>query len=61
MKPTDVLNYYGSQYRFAKETKMSGASLCNWLKWGYIPEASQYKIERLTKGKLKTEWSVNDG
>jgi hypothetical protein len=61
MTPTDVLKYYGSQYRFAKSTGMASASLCNWLKWGYIPEASQYKIERLTKGELKTEWSLDNG
>lgn len=36
---------------------MSTATLANWLKWGYVPEASQYKIERLTDGKLKTEWT----
>lgn len=32
-------------------------SLRNWIKWGYIPEGSQYKLERLSGGQLKTEWS----
>jgi len=57
VKPEDVKKYYGSQYKFNKKTGMSAMSLGNWLKWGYVPEASQYKIERLTKGELKTEWT----
>jgi hypothetical protein len=57
MTPQDVLAYYVNSYRFRKETKMSQSSLLNWLKWGYVPEASQYKLERLTKGKLKTQWT----
>ena len=57
MKPEDVLKKYGSQYQFHKETGMSHSSLGLWLKLGYVPEASQYKLERLTKGELKTEWT----
>ncbi len=57
MKPEDVKQYYGSQYNFRKETNMSSATLGNWLKWGRVPEAAQYKLERLTNGKLKTEWT----
>lgn len=57
MKPEDVKEYYGSLYNFRKLTKMSCNSLFNWIKWGYVPEGSQYKIERLTKGKLKADWS----
>jgi len=58
MKPEDVKTYYRSQYNFGKETGMSAATLGNWLRWGYVPEESQYKVERLTKGKLKTEWTL---
>jgi len=57
MKPEEVKAYYGSQYNFRKVTGMSTATLGNWLKWGKIPEESQYKIERLTNGALKTEWT----
>ena len=59
MNPSDVKAYYGSQYNFRKQTKMSTSTLANWLKWGYVPENSQYKLERLTEGKLKTQWSSN--
>ena len=57
MKPEDVLKVYRTKYNFHKETGMAASSLGNWLKWGYIPEAAQYKLERITNGKLKTEWS----
>lgn len=57
MTPQQVKEYFGNYYQFKKKTGMSSSSLINWMQWGYIPEASQYKIERLTKGELKTEWS----
>jgi ABC-type uncharacterized transport system ATPase subunit len=57
MNPQDVKDFFGTLYNFRKQTKMAHASLINWLKWGYVPEGSQYKIERLTKGKLKADWS----
>lgn len=60
MKPEDVKKYYGSQYKFNKITGMSVCTLGNWLKWGYVPEDAQYKLERLTGGKLKTEWTKPD-
>lgn len=60
MKPNDVKDYYGSQYKFAKETGMSKSTLGNWLKWGFVPEDAQYKLERITKGKLKTEWTKDE-
>jgi len=58
MTPQEVWDYYKSSYRFAKETGMSNSSLINWTKWGFVPEDSQYKLERLTHGELKHE-SVN--
>jgi ABC-type long-subunit fatty acid transport system fused permease/ATPase subunit len=57
MTPDDLKKFYGNSYQFRKRTGMSDASFRNWIKWGYVPEASQYKLERLTGGKLKTQWS----
>ena len=57
MTPRDVKKYYKSCYNFHKVTGMSAGSLGNWLKWGFVPEASQYKLERLTNGDLKTQWT----
>ena len=61
MKPEDVKKYYGNQYNFRKITGMSSSTLGNWLRWGFIPEAAQYKLERITNGELKTEWTKTDG
>lgn len=60
MTPDDLVKYYGNSYQFKKKTKMSDASFRNWQKWGFVPEASQYKIERLTNGELKTEWTKDN-
>lgn len=57
MKPKDVKKYYRSTYNFRKVTGMSSSTLGNWLKWGFVPEDAQYKLERLTKGELKTQWT----
>lgn len=56
MTPEDVKGFYKSCYRFNKETGMAHASLQNWLKWGFVPECSQYKLERLSGGKLRASW-----
>ncbi len=55
MNPEDVKDYYGSLYKFNNDTGMSASSLGNWLRWGYVPESAQLKIERLTSGKLKSD------
>ncbi len=60
MTPQEVFDFYKSTYQFAKITGMCHASLINWLKSGYVPEGSQYKLERLSKGKLKTQWSDDE-
>lgn len=57
MKPEDVKAYYGSQRQFHKKTGMSQCTLGNWLKWGFVPENAQYKLEFITEGKLKTDWT----
>ena len=57
MTPEKVKDYYGSTYMFRKQTGMSSSTLSNWMKWGFVPEDAQYKLERLTKGELKTQWS----
>lgn len=51
----EVVRYYGNSYQFKKRTGMSDASMRNWVKWGYVPENSQFKLERITKGELKAD------
>ncbi len=57
MTPNDLIEYYKTGYNFAVQTKMSHNTFSNWVKAGYIPFASQKKIEQLTGGELKAEWS----
>jgi hypothetical protein len=59
MKPDDVKKYYRSTYNFMKETGISSSTLCNWLRLGFVPKNSQYRLEHITKGELKTQWSEN--
>lgn len=53
MTPQEVLTHYGNYYRFGKQTKFSDKTLANWMKRGYIPKDSQYKLERITQGLFK--------
>lgn len=55
MTPAEVKSYYCSTRNFANLTGMTANTLSNWLRWGYIPVSAQKKIEKLTKGKLKTD------
>lgn len=59
MKPKEVKRYFKSLYRFNKETGMSATTLGNWLRNGFVPEMSQLKLERITKGALKTDWNYS--
>jgi hypothetical protein len=56
MKPAQVKEHFRSGYRFYKETGMSPANISNWMAWGFVPIASQFKLEEKTKGKLKASW-----
>jgi hypothetical protein len=57
MKIDDVLSYYGSAYQFAKQTGMAINNIRNWRLFGYIPAASQMKLESLTNGALKASFA----
>jgi hypothetical protein len=60
MTPEEVKKYYKNGYLFNKETKMSACSFHNWLKWGFVPEGSQLKIEKLTRGLLKADGNYGE-
>ena len=53
MTINDVLEYYGSGYKFHQITKISTQSFYAWKKRGYIPIVIQMAIERLSNGALK--------
>jgi len=58
--PIQVEKYYGTKYKFWKITGMSSSTLGNWLRWGYVPELAQYKLEKITNGTLKMECTKHD-
>lgn len=60
MKPKEVKKYFGSLYRFNKDTGMACNSLSNWLKWGFIPLKSQQFLEEKTQGKLVARFDKDE-
>ena len=61
MTSDQVKEYYGTGYRFAKQTDMCANSFDNWMRWGRVPTFSQLKIDRFTKGKLKANQREPEG
>lgn len=55
MTVSELKKYYRTGYNFQKCTGITACSFSNWLKWGYIPVASQIKLERMTNGDLKAD------
>lgn len=51
MKKQDVIDYFGSGEATARALGISGAAVCRWGE--EIPEKQAYKVERISKGKLK--------
>ncbi len=53
MTPDEVKDYFGSTYKFYKKTGMSKSTLSKWIKKGFVPALSQYKLQAITNGDLK--------
>jgi len=54
MTINDVHEHYGENWAHAMRCLgMCRMSYRYWIKIGYVPRQSQYKIEKLSKGKLK--------
>jgi hypothetical protein len=52
----EVKKYFGTCYRFNKETGMAHDNFRQWGKRGYIPFMSQHRIEIATRGNLKADF-----
>lgn len=52
----EIYKLYKTSYAFEIATGLSHTNLVNWRKAGYIPLASQRKLEKLTEGKLVARW-----
>lgn len=53
MKLDDAINYFGSKKKLAEALSIGRSAITNW--GDEIPEARQYQIQILTKGKLKAD------
>ncbi|WP_082392422.1 Cro/CI family transcriptional regulator [Parasalinivibrio latis] len=51
MKKKDVIDYYGSQSKAARALRIHRSTISNWP--DDVPPLTAYRIERMTKGKLK--------
>lgn len=51
----DVKEYFGNSNQFAVKTGISHTIWYYWDKVGYVPIASQLRIQRLTNGVLKAD------
>lgn len=58
MKLEEIKEYFGSTYKFEKQTGMSLGNMNNWEKNGYVTTKAQLFLEILTDGELKA--SIED-
>lgn len=58
MKLEEVIEYFGGKTKTARAVGISQPAVSQWVKVGKVPELMQYKIQVLTKNKLKAEDNV---
>jgi hypothetical protein len=56
MTVQDILDVYGTGYNFEKATGLSHVNIINWLRKGYIPLESQWRVQERSKGALKVKF-----
>ncbi len=55
MQAKEVFDYFGSQASTARALGITQPSVSRWAKSNVVPELMQYKIQVLTKNKLKAK------
>jgi len=55
MKPSEVVEYYGSKIKAAAEIGVSEQAVKNWIAADSIPRMTQLAIQTLTKNNLKAD------
>lgn len=53
----EVKDYFLTGYAFRKATGMSADTFHSWMKKGFVPLKSQLKMERMTNGALKADFT----
>lgn len=54
----EVLTHFGSGASVCRELGLHRTAYNTWKSRGYIPRLQQYRIERITEGKLKVDVGV---
>ncbi|GAB6263939.1 Cro/CI family transcriptional regulator [Photobacterium sp. R1] len=54
MKTSEVVQFFGSKSKVARALKVHRSTVTNWGE--EVPELQAYRIEKLTKGKLKADF-----
>ncbi len=54
----EVLNYFGSGAAIGRELGLCRTTYNTWRMRGYIPRMQQYRIERITEGKLTMDVGI---
>lgn len=49
----EIVKHFKTQYRMAKELKVTRAAVNHWVKTGIIPPYRAIQIEQITNGKFK--------
>ncbi|HAT1796290.1 TPA: Cro/Cl family transcriptional regulator [Legionella pneumophila] len=58
MTVDEVLKYFGSGAAVGRELGLCRTTFNAWRMRGYIPRLQQYRIERVTEGKLKIDAGI---
>ena len=58
MTTEEVLKYFGSGAAIGRELGLCRTTFNAWRMRGYIPRLQQYRIERITDGKLKMDVGI---
>ncbi len=61
MKPEQVISYFGSQEKAAKELGYWQSAVAQWVTSKRVPALSQLRIEELTKGQLLADPDIPRG
>lgn len=56
MTVEELIKYFNNGYEFNVRTGLSRTTYHSWKKKGYIPIASQQRLEELTSGELKADY-----
>ena len=61
MKIEQAVKFYGGKKKLATALNVSPSAVSHWVEANEIPEGQQYKLQAITKGKLKADAAARNG